>query len=264
MTASRCGTFSPVSRRSGSRSSRINPVPSTPAPRPRSWRFNSTAAWSTTESLGPDTWRALVEAGYRLGDRLLYARVPMMRGDDVAELQRRLDALGFPIGKVDGIFGGDTLAGLLEFQASRRLPGRRNRRLRGGGRAGLDGAGHRQAGAGKGCASANGCTALPGHLAGQRRLCRSGLRKRGGDGGLVRDRPGVFQNFLDLGAAPVISAGIDTAPPARVRAVRANRLGWTSSCPSSSRFRSSRCCTSRRSTARARPGTPWQNGSGPG
>ena len=51
--------------------------------------------------VGPDTWRALVSAGYTLGSRMLYHRVPMMRGDDVAELQRVLNSLGFDTGKVD-------------------------------------------------------------------------------------------------------------------------------------------------------------------
>lgn len=65
---------------------------------------------------GPQTWQALVEAGWRLGDRLLYHRRPMLRGDDVAELQRRLGALGFDAGRVDGIFGEQTAAALTEFQ----------------------------------------------------------------------------------------------------------------------------------------------------
>ncbi|MDQ3757231.1 MAG: peptidoglycan-binding protein, partial [Actinomycetota bacterium] len=39
---------------------------------------------------GRETWSALVEAGYRLGDRLLFLRQPMLRGDDVAALQRQL------------------------------------------------------------------------------------------------------------------------------------------------------------------------------
>ena len=34
---------------------------------------------------GPQTWAALVEAGLRLGDRFLYLRRPMLRGDDVAD-----------------------------------------------------------------------------------------------------------------------------------------------------------------------------------
>ena len=62
------------------------------------------------------TWSAVVEAGYRLGDRPLYRHAPMLRGDDVAELQRRLSALGFDAGRIDGIFGDQTGAALREFQ----------------------------------------------------------------------------------------------------------------------------------------------------
>lgn len=65
---------------------------------------------------GHQTWAALVEAGYCLGDRLLYRRSPMLRGDDVAQLQRQLGALGFDAGRVDGIFGDDTVRALVEFQ----------------------------------------------------------------------------------------------------------------------------------------------------
>lgn len=71
--------------------------------------------------IGPETWRSLYEAGYRLGDRLLYTRRPMLRGDDVAELQRRLNSLGFDADKVDGIFGPLTLRAVLEFQQNRGL-----------------------------------------------------------------------------------------------------------------------------------------------
>lgn len=62
------------------------------------------------------TWDALVEAGYQLGDRLLSRRTPMLRGDDVADLQQRLAELGFDPGRVDGIFGDLTAAALVEFQ----------------------------------------------------------------------------------------------------------------------------------------------------
>ena len=54
----------------------------------------------------------------------------MMRGDDGADLQRKLDALGFETGKPDGIFGPDTLVGLLDFQANRRLPKTESRERR--------------------------------------------------------------------------------------------------------------------------------------
>ena len=62
------------------------------------------------------TWAALVEAGYRLGDRLLFLGAPLQRGDDVAELQRRLGSLGFDAGRIDGIFGERTNRALLDFQ----------------------------------------------------------------------------------------------------------------------------------------------------
>jgi N-acetylmuramoyl-L-alanine amidase len=68
--------------------------------------------------VGAHTWRELVEAGWTLGSRTLYLRGPgrMMRGDDVRELQRRLNALGFDAGKDDGIFGFETDNALREFQ----------------------------------------------------------------------------------------------------------------------------------------------------
>jgi N-acetylmuramoyl-L-alanine amidase len=65
---------------------------------------------------GRETWAALVESGFSLGDRLLYFRRPMLRGDDVAELQRRLNALGFDAGREDGIFGEDTAGALTDFE----------------------------------------------------------------------------------------------------------------------------------------------------
>lgn len=65
---------------------------------------------------GLQTWGTLVEAGFCLGDRFLYRRRPMLRGDDVAEVQQRLGALGFDAGRVDGIFGDRTADALRDFQ----------------------------------------------------------------------------------------------------------------------------------------------------
>jgi N-acetylmuramoyl-L-alanine amidase len=65
---------------------------------------------------GPETWNALIESGYQLGDRLLYLSRPFVRGDDVATLQRRLNMLGFHAGREDGIFGPQTERALREFQ----------------------------------------------------------------------------------------------------------------------------------------------------
>ena len=65
---------------------------------------------------GRQTWSSLVEAGYHLGDRLLYHRTPMLRGDDVLDLQQKLNALGFDAGRGDGIFGPHTAEALRDFQ----------------------------------------------------------------------------------------------------------------------------------------------------
>jgi N-acetylmuramoyl-L-alanine amidase len=71
---------------------------------------------------GPQTWSTLVEAGFRIGDRFLYRRTPMLRGDDVVDLQQRLSTLGFDTGRVDGIFGDRTSRALAEFQRNVGLP----------------------------------------------------------------------------------------------------------------------------------------------
>ncbi len=67
------------------------------------------------------TWTALVDAHFRLGDRMLYLRFPMTRGDDVADLQLRLGNLGFDAGWLDGIFGPDTEAAVRDFQHNQGL-----------------------------------------------------------------------------------------------------------------------------------------------
>jgi N-acetylmuramoyl-L-alanine amidase len=62
------------------------------------------------------TLSSLIEAGLRLGDRHLYLHAPMLRGDDVADLQLRLGSLGFDAGRIDGIFGPDSSTALRDFQ----------------------------------------------------------------------------------------------------------------------------------------------------
>ncbi len=46
----------------------------------------------------------------------------MLRGDDVAELQQRLCTLGFDTGRIDGIFGDETVRALGEFQRNAGVP----------------------------------------------------------------------------------------------------------------------------------------------
>ncbi len=67
--------------------------------------------------VGPVTFRHLEEARWRLGDRVLwFSAAHTMSGDDIEDLQRRLTDLGFSLGRVDGLFGASTDAGLREFQ----------------------------------------------------------------------------------------------------------------------------------------------------
>lgn len=79
-------------------------------------RFQESRRLRVDGLCGPQTWSALIEAGYRLGDRLIYLHRPMLRGDDVVDLQVRLGEMGFDTGRVDGIFGPDTEAALIQFQ----------------------------------------------------------------------------------------------------------------------------------------------------
>ncbi len=72
--------------------------------------------------IGEDTWAEMVEAGYSLGDRLLYLRYPYDRGDDVRALQAALNVLGFDVGREDGIFGQRTDRAVRQFQRNVGLP----------------------------------------------------------------------------------------------------------------------------------------------
>ncbi|MGI9667444.1 MAG: peptidoglycan-binding protein [Acidimicrobiia bacterium] len=173
--------------------------------------------------VGPETWRALVDAGYRLGDRMLYHRVPMMRGDDVAELQARLNSLGFDTGKVDGIFGPDTLHGLLDFQHNRGLA--------------EDGIGGTivatelklvdltaQKQGREAVRERQWLSGLPSTIAGQRVYIDPECLSEQESAATWTAAEVARDEVQLLGATPVLSRSIDTAPPARLRAQRANRL----------------------------------------
>ncbi|HEX7321826.1 MAG TPA: N-acetylmuramoyl-L-alanine amidase [Mycobacterium sp.] len=67
--------------------------------------------------VGEATYRALKEASYRLGERVLNHQFGApMYGDDVATLQARLQDLGFYTGLVDGYFGIQTHNALMSYQ----------------------------------------------------------------------------------------------------------------------------------------------------
>ncbi len=174
--------------------------------------------------VGPDTWRALYEAGYTLGDRLLFYRSPMLRGDDVAELQRRLNEFGFDADKVDGVFGPLTHGAVLDFEANRSMA--------------EDGVvGPRV------IAELKSLQRIPPQAGRERVREREWLRSlprtvvgtriyldpAGSEEALGHElwdlTTHLVIDFQNLGGVPVLSRSVDVSPPATVRARRANRLG---------------------------------------
>jgi len=69
-----------------------------------------------TGVINSNTWMEIVEAGYSLGNRTLYLKVPTFRGDDVKILQYYLNSLGFNSGEVTGIFDKKTENAVRKFQ----------------------------------------------------------------------------------------------------------------------------------------------------
>ena len=65
---------------------------------------------------GPVTWAALVEAGYRLGDRFLYHRAPCSAVTTWPSCRPASVRSASTPGRVDGICGPDTARALEEFQ----------------------------------------------------------------------------------------------------------------------------------------------------
>lgn len=174
--------------------------------------------------VGNDTWRALYEAGYEIGDRVLFYRKPLMRGDDVADLQRRLNELGFDADKVDGMFGPLAHAALLDFQSNRGMV--------------EDGI------AGPAVISELKQITRSATVAGRERVrelewlrtlpstvvgSRIYLDPAGYDHDAQRAAwplaVDLAEDFQKLGGSPLFSRSIDTFPSGHTRAARANRLG---------------------------------------
>lgn len=80
--------------------------------------FQQSRGLTVTGVVDAITLRALDEARWKLGDRVLTLSQPLMRGDDVAALQSQLSEMGFNCGRVDGIFGEECELAVMEFQKS--------------------------------------------------------------------------------------------------------------------------------------------------
>jgi N-acetylmuramoyl-L-alanine amidase len=85
--------------------------------------FQQQRGLSVDGIVGPQTYRILDEARWRLGDRLLtHVAGNLMSGDDVLTLQQRLLDLGFRVGRADGFYGHQTELGVREFQRNIGVP----------------------------------------------------------------------------------------------------------------------------------------------
>lgn len=86
-------------------------------------QFQQERGLSVDGIVGPQTFRRLEEARWRLGDRVMsFMPSHLMVGDDVLALQERLIGLGFSPGRPDGIFGRGTDHAVREFQLNTGLP----------------------------------------------------------------------------------------------------------------------------------------------
>lgn len=173
--------------------------------------------------VGPETWRSLVEAGYRLGDRMVYHRIPMMRGDDVAELQASLNSLGFDTGKVDGIFGPDSLAGLLDFQHNRQMAedGIAGEKIRMELRL-INLATHKHGR--EAVRERQWLDQMPSSITGQRIYLDPECRTPDESDATWMAAMEASSSIQILGGRPFVSRSIDTTPPARLRSQKANRM----------------------------------------
>jgi len=174
--------------------------------------------------VGPDTWRSLYEAGYRLGDRLIFMRRPMIRGEDVAELQSRLNSLGFDSGKVDGIYGPETERAIIDFQHNRNLAedGKVGPEVvteihlvtRGDMREGRHAIREREW-----------LRRLPPTVAGARVFFDAGCRDPEEARQAWEAASSASLAVQEAGGLPMMSRSVDIQMPERVRARRANRMG---------------------------------------
>lgn len=174
--------------------------------------------------VGPNTWRSLYEAGYRLGDRIVFMRRPMIRGEDVAELQSRLNSLGFDSGKVDGIYGPDTETAVIDFQ--------HNRHLAEDGRVGpevvteihLVTRGEMKEGR-QAIREREWLRMLPETVAGARIFLDADCRDPEEAGDAWDAASSAALAIQDAGGVPMMSRSNDVQLPERVRARRANTMG---------------------------------------
>ena len=83
------------------------------------WGELKGVSYNTSDDSAPDN--NMVTKVYNLGDRVLKKVSPCMEGNDVKELQTKLNALGYSCGTADGLFGVKTESALKKFQRAKNL-----------------------------------------------------------------------------------------------------------------------------------------------
>nr|MDT0663103.1 N-acetylmuramoyl-L-alanine amidase [Micromonospora sp. DSM 115978] len=79
--------------------------------------FQQSRGLSVDGRVGPETWRAMDAARWRLGARNLYHAIPdALIGEDVRLLQERLLEMGYDVGRADGVYGARTARAVAQFQ----------------------------------------------------------------------------------------------------------------------------------------------------
>ncbi|HEX6969668.1 MAG TPA: N-acetylmuramoyl-L-alanine amidase [Micromonosporaceae bacterium] len=79
--------------------------------------FQQSRGLSVDGAVGPETWRALDAARWRLGARTLYHSVSQpLCGEDVRTLQERMLEMGYDTGRADGVYGPRTARAVAQFQ----------------------------------------------------------------------------------------------------------------------------------------------------
>lgn len=79
--------------------------------------FQQSRGLSVDGHVGPETWRALDAARWRLGARTLYHAIPEpLTGEDVRTLQERMLEMGYDVGRADAVYGIRTARAVAQFQ----------------------------------------------------------------------------------------------------------------------------------------------------